>query len=139
MKPLVVGTRGSRLALYQADLVSRLVTAANPGVAVRQEIVKTVGDKVLDVALSKIGDKGLFTKELEAALLEGRVDVAVHSLKDVPTLEPEELRLGAILEREDPRDVLISARGAFGELPPAPGLGPRPCAVGRNSWRPATI
>ena len=80
-----IGTRGSKLALYQANKVKSDVDSKFPDLEVEIVIIKTKGDKILDVALSKIGDKGLFTKELEVALLNGEVDVAVHSLKDLPT------------------------------------------------------
>jgi hydroxymethylbilane synthase len=102
-----VGTRGSRLALWQADHVAACLRRGHPGIAVERVVVSTAGDRVLDVALSKVGDKGLFTRELEQALVAGRVDVAVHSLKDLPTEMPDELALGAVLEREDPRDALV--------------------------------
>ena len=106
-----VGTRGSRLALEQADLVGARLTASNPALKVERCIIKTVGDKILDTPLSQIGDKGLFTKELDLALLRGEIDLAVHSLKDLPTMIPDELTIGAIVEREDPSDALISASG----------------------------
>lgn len=123
-KTVVVGTRGSRLALVQADGVIARIRASRPDLDVRREIIKTVGDKVLDTALSKIGDKGLFTKELEAALLARGIDAAVHSLKDVPTQIPAGLVLGAILEREDPCDVLVSPTGKlFADLPAGARVG----------------
>lgn len=93
-----IGTRGSQLALYQANLTKKLLLEKFPEATVEIIIIKTKGDKILDVALSKIGDKGLFTKELETALLEKSVDIAVHSLKDLPTTLPEGLKLGAVLE-----------------------------------------
>jgi hydroxymethylbilane synthase len=108
---LRLGTRGSRLALWQADEVTRRLAAAHPGVEIRRVIVKTVGDKILDTPLSKIGDKGLFTKELDIALRREEIDIAVHSLKDLPTEIPEGLVIGAVLEREAPNDVLVSAAG----------------------------
>jgi hydroxymethylbilane synthase len=104
-----LGTRGSRLALRQADEVMSRLAAANPGVEIQRVIVKTIGDKILDTPLSKIGDKGLFTKELDIALHREKIDLAVHSLKDLPTLLPDDLTVGAVLEREAPNDALISA------------------------------
>jgi hydroxymethylbilane synthase len=106
---VVIGTRGSALALWQARHVASLVESLNPGTEVDLEIIKTKGDKILDTPLALIGGKGLFTKEIEDALLDGRVDLAVHSMKDLPTELPEGLNIGAVLVREDPRDVFISA------------------------------
>lgn len=107
-----IASRGSELALWQAHAVRDAILAADPAVAVEIEVIRTTGDRILDVPLAKIGDRGLFTKEIDAALLERRADVAVHSLKDVPTRIPEGLALAAVTEREDPRDVLIGRRGA---------------------------
>ena len=106
-----IGTRGSQLALYQAEKVKSTLLAVYPDMIVEIEIIKTKGDKILDVALSKIGDKGLFTKEIENALLDNSVDIAVHSLKDLPTTLPEGLKLGAVLERGEFRDALVSRNG----------------------------
>jgi len=102
---LTVGSRGSQLALWQARWIQARLR--DFGVESRLEIIHTTGDKITDVALSKVGTKGLFTKEIEEALLSGAIDVAVHSLKDMPTELPEGLTLAAIPEREDPRDALI--------------------------------
>jgi len=110
-KTIYIGTRGSALALYQAERVKAELEAACPDIAVDLKIIKTKGDKILDVALSKIGDKGLFTKEIEVALINGDVDIAVHSLKDLPTTLPEGMQLGAVLERGDCRDALVSVKG----------------------------
>ena len=108
MKTLRLGTRGSKLALWQAEYAAAQLQQQNPDIMVQIEIIKTTGDKVLDVALSKIGDKGLFTKELEIELMRGNIDLAVHSLKDMPAeLEPG-LMIGAVLTRENPADVLLS-------------------------------
>lgn len=104
---LVIGTRGSKLALYQAHRVKEELEQAHPGLQVQISIIKTKGDKILDVALSKIGDKGLFTKELEVELLKDTIDVAVHSLKDLPTRFPEGLALGGVLQRGEFRDALV--------------------------------
>ena len=106
-----IGTRGSQLALYQAEKVKATLEKLFPDLQVDLEIIKTKGDKILDVALSKIGDKGLFTKEIENALTDGSVDLAVHSLKDLPTTLPEGLKLGAVLERGEFRDALVSKNG----------------------------
>src|SRR6267143_1860765 len=103
---LVIGSRGSKLALTQAQLVKTELELLNPSREVRIEIIKTSGDVKTD-PLSVIGGKGVFTKELEDALLDRRIDLAVHSLKDLPTILPEGLTLAAISEREDPRDALV--------------------------------
>ena len=108
---ITIGTRGSQLALYQARTVKATLEILFPELKVELEIIKTKGDKILDVALSKIGDKGLFTKEIENALIDGSVDLAVHSLKDLPTTLPEGLKLGAVLERGEFRDALVSKKG----------------------------
>jgi hydroxymethylbilane synthase len=110
MNPLVLGTRGSDLALTQTRLAARLLEAAHPGMTVEIRIIKTTGDQRLDVSLAAPGmlEKGLFTKELEDALLAGTIDAAVHSLKDLPTTLPPGLVVGAILERADPGDVLVT-------------------------------
>ncbi|MBI5020469.1 MAG: hydroxymethylbilane synthase [Ignavibacteriales bacterium] len=105
---LRIGTRGSQLALWQADWVKGELQKLYPSITIELEIIKTTGDKILDSPLSKIGDKGLFTKEIENALLDKRVDLAVHSLKDLPTSLPAGLMIGAIPKREDVRDVFIS-------------------------------
>src|ERR1039457_3792194 len=105
---LVIASRGSQLALWQARWVERQLTAA--GRMCRIEIIKTTGDKITDVPLAKVGTKGLFTKEIEEALLDGRADVAVHSLKDLPTELPDGLVLAAVPEREDPRDAVVGCK-----------------------------
>lgn len=106
-RTFIIGSRGSKLALWQAEHVRERLEAMRPGVAVRIEVIKTSGDIVNDVPLSVIGGQGAFTKEIEHALLDGRVDIAVHSLKDLPTVLPDELTLAAITEREDVRDALV--------------------------------
>lgn len=108
---IIIGTRGSKLALYQAYKVKDTLLAAFPKLKVEVEIIHTKGDKILDVALSKIGDKGLFTKEIEVALLDKSVDIAVHSCKDLPTQLPEGLQLGVVLERAEFRDALVCKSG----------------------------
>jgi hydroxymethylbilane synthase len=103
---LVIGSRGSKLALVQAELVKTQLAILNPATDIHIEVIKTTGD-VKTEPLSVIGGKGIFTKELEDALFEGRIDLAVHSLKDLPAIIPEGLALAAICEREDPRDALV--------------------------------
>ena len=103
---LVIGSRGSRLALTQAEWVKTKLALLTPDLAVHVDIIKTTGD-VKTEPLSVIGGKGVFTKELEDALLDGRIDIAVHSLKDLPTIIPETLTIAAICERADPRDALV--------------------------------
>ncbi len=106
--PVRIGTRGSKLALYQAFRVKEELEAQFPAKNFEIVIIKTKGDKILDVALSKIGDKGLFTKELEVALFANEIDMAVHSLKDLPTTFPEGTKLGAVLKRGETRDAFVS-------------------------------
>src|SRR6188508_3232602 len=108
---LVIGSRGSKLALVQAELVKSQLTQKDESLDVQIEIIKTSGD-VKKEPLSVIGGKGVFTKELEDALLDGRIDLAVHSLKDLPTILPEQLSIAAICEREDPRDALVLRSGS---------------------------
>ena len=109
MKKIRIATRGSKLALWQAHHISGLLKAQYPGIDVELNIIKTKGDKILDVPLAKIGGKGLFVKEIEEALLAGEADIAVHSMKDVPAELPEGLKLGIIPEREAPTDCFLSA------------------------------
>ena len=109
--PVRIGTRGSKLALYQAFRVKEELEAQFPAKNFEIVIIKTKGDKILDVALSKIGDKGLFTKELELALFANEIDMAVHSLKDLPTTFPEGTKLGAVLKRGETRDAFVSVDG----------------------------
>lgn len=111
VRELVIGTRGSKLALWQAEWVQARLRQLEPGLSVSLKRIKTTGDKILDTPLATIGGKGLFIKEIEDALLHGEIDLAVHSMKDVPTYLPEGLEILAIPEREDPRDVLISRGG----------------------------
>lgn len=108
MTALRIGTRGSELALWQSRHVRQALMAAHPGLEVELEIISTRGDRILDKALDKIPGKGLFTKELEESLLAGTVDLAVHSLKDLPTQQPPGLELAAICVREDPADAFIA-------------------------------
>ncbi len=123
-RTLTIGTRGSPLALWQANHVAERLRAAFPDLTVRLEAIKTTGDRLLDVPLAKVGGKALFVKEIEEALLDQRVDLAVHSMKDVPTELPHGLTIGAVTEREDPHDVLISRTGArFNDLPSGAQVG----------------
>jgi hydroxymethylbilane synthase len=122
MRKVRIGTRGSQLALWQANEASRLLRDA--GYDPELHIVKTTGDKRQDVSLATIGGKGLFIKELEEALERGDVDVAVHSLKDVPSIIPDHFALAGFLERADPRDVWIHAdRRAIADLPAGSVIG----------------
>ncbi len=120
MARLRIGSRGSQLALWQANHVAALLRAHAHQVEI--EIIKTTGDKILDVALAKVGTKGMFTKEIEEALAEDRVDLAAHSLKDVTTELPSGFQLAAILPREDARDAFVASfRGMRGLVPAACG------------------
>ena len=110
-KKIRIGTRGSQLALWQANWVKSKLLEWNPGIEIEIHKIKTTGDKILDAPLSKVGGKGLFVKEIEEALFDKKIDIAVHSMKDVPTDLPEGLCISAITEREDPRDALISKDG----------------------------
>ena len=127
MARLRVGSRGSQLALWQANHISRLLRER--GHQVEIEIIKTTGDKITDVALANVGTKGMFTKEIEEALADGRVDLAVHSLKDLPTSVAPGFEIAAITKRENPRDVFCSSKYAsIDELP-------RGARVGTSSLR----
>lgn len=108
MAKLRIGSRGSQLALWQANHVADLLR--EQGHVIEIEVIKTTGDKITDVSLAKVGTKGMFTKEIEEALADKRVDLAVHSLKDVPTELAPEFELAAIMKREDPRDAFISVK-----------------------------
>jgi hydroxymethylbilane synthase len=115
-----IASRGSELALWQTRAVEEAIRAAEPGVEVEIRVIRTTGDHVQDVPLAKIGDKGLFTRELDAALLAGEADLAVHSLKDVPTRLVDGLEMVAISRREDPRDVVLLPAGRPGSLDSLP-------------------
>ncbi|MDP3586772.1 MAG: hydroxymethylbilane synthase [Sulfuricurvum sp.] len=110
MKKLTIATRGSKLALWQSNYIKSVIETARPDIEVELKIIITSGDKILDVPLAKIGGKGLFLKEIEEALLAGDAQMAVHSLKDVPTVMPEGLLLSAITTREDVRDAMLSQK-----------------------------
>ncbi|GAV22473.1 hydroxymethylbilane synthase [Carboxydothermus pertinax] len=123
-KEVIVGSRDSALALWQTNWVVDKLREIYPEINFKIVTLKTKGDKILDVALAKIGDKGLFTKELEHALLNHKIDMAVHSMKDLPTVLPEGLKIGAFCEREYPGDVLISPKGyKFSDLPHGAKIG----------------
>ena len=128
-KPCIIGTRGSKLALAQAEAVRRMLLESHPGLDVELRVITTKGDLILDRPLAAIGDKGLFVKEIEAALLAGEIDLAVHSGKDLPSQNPDGLVLAAFPRRADPRDALISADGRRLEDLPAGAL------VGTSSLR----
>ncbi len=107
---ITIGTRGSKLALWQAEYVKARLRERHPRLAIDILKIKTTGDKIVDVPLSHVGGKGLFVKEIEEALLRGDADIAVHSMKDVPTDFPDGLHLPVVCEREDPRDALLVSR-----------------------------
>lgn len=124
-----VGTRASRLALWQTQAVIDALHARHPAVIVERVPISTIGDRIIDVPLPRIGDKGVFTRELEDGLRDGTIDLAVHSLKDLPTEQPLGLALGAVLERADPHDALVaSSPTGLALLPPG-------CRVGTSSLR----
>ncbi|MBT3257564.1 MAG: hydroxymethylbilane synthase [Deltaproteobacteria bacterium] len=119
-----IGTRGSKLALTQSEWVKKKLERRHSGIRVDLVKIKTTGDKILDVPLSKVGGKGLFVKEIEEALLENRVDVAVHSMKDVPAQLPDDLMLSTFPPREDPSDALISGdQQSLDQLPKGAKVG----------------
>lgn len=121
---LIIATRGSMLALWQANHIKDCIEKRHPGVKAELIKIRTTGDKITDVPLAMVGGKGLFVKEIEEALLDGGADLAVHSLKDVPTEFPDGLALTAITRREDPRDALISnGKKRLAELPDGAKIG----------------
>ena len=122
---LRIGTRASQLALWQANWVKTELETRYPGMEVTLTKIKTQGDKILDVPLAMVGGKGLFVKEIEEAMLRGEIDIAVHSMKDVPTIFPESLSLRCITEREDCRDIVILRPGVttWRDLPPGARIG----------------
>ena len=124
MKRIKIGTRGSALALRQTVGVGEQLTQRHSDLHIEVIRIKTAGDRITDVPLAQVGGKGLFVKEIEEALLRGEIDLAVHSMKDVPSELPSGLHLGAVTEREDPRDALISRKGRnLGELPSEARIG----------------
>ena len=130
---IVIGSRGSKLALVQAQMVKAELELLHPSLEVRIEIIKTTGDVKTD-PLSVIGGKGVFTKELEDALLDGRTDIAVHSLKDLPTVLSDKLVIAAICKREDPRDALVLGQPSSGAKPSVAAL-PKGATIGTSSPR----
>jgi len=118
-----IGTRGSQLALWQAHWVQSELLKKYPAVTIQIVVIKTKGDKILDVPLAKVGGKGLFVKEIEEALLDDRIDLAVHSMKDMPASLPDGLTIGAIPKRENPLDVLVSKKGCLADLPEGARVG----------------
>ena len=120
----VIGTRGSRLALWQAEWVKAQIERIAPDLSVSLQRIHTSGDKILDVPLAKIGGKGLFVKEIEEALINGEIDLAVHSMKDVPSVLPDGLEIVCVPRREDPRDAWICRDGmSLGTLPKGATVG----------------
>ena len=111
---MIIGSRESRLAVLQSEMVKEYIERTNPQIRVQLLTMKTTGDKILDRTLDKVGGKGLFVKELDRALLDGRTCLSVHSLKDMPMEISEELPIVAFSEREDPRDVLVLPKRAYG-------------------------
>ena len=122
---LIIATRGSMLALWQAEWIKSQLKELDPSLEIELNKIKTTGDKILDVPLAQVGGKGLFVKEIEEAMLRGEADLAVHSMKDVPTELPERLHLSTITKREDPRDAFIAGKGinSFSELPQGANVG----------------
>src|SRR3972149_1064307 len=105
---IVIGSRGSELALWQANSVKGQIEQRFPGLTIEILVIATKGDRIIDSSLSQIGGKGVFTREIDEALLEGRIDLSVHSLKDIPTETPKGLKVGAVMGREDIHDVFVS-------------------------------
>ena len=130
----IIGSRGSKLALWQSEWVRARLLELRPEAEIRIEVIKTSGDVLLNVPLATIGGKGVFTKELEEALLAGDIDLAVHSLKDLPTTLPDNLAITAITEREDARDALILREGVAAHINSPVEL-PRGAIVGTSSLR----
>jgi hydroxymethylbilane synthase len=124
---VIIATRGSKLALWQAEWVRSLIKKIDPSLQVELNKIKTTGDKITDVPLAQVGGKGLFVKEIEEAMLRGEADLAVHSMKDVPTVLPDGLHLSAVLEREDPRDAFVTRKdsgiNSFKDLGPDSTVG----------------
>src|SRR5262249_52545607 len=134
MPNLIIGSRGSKLALWQTNWVKRQLEQFYPGIGIEIEIIKTTGDKLTEASLVKIGGKGVFTKEIEEALLDCKVDLAVHSLKDLPTTLPDGLHMAAITQREDVRDALIVRESLRDKVKTIKDL-PHGARVGTSSLR----
>jgi hydroxymethylbilane synthase len=124
MRQLIIGTRGSKLALVQTGIVAAALRSSSPGIEIETRVIKTEGDRRQDVSLEDVGGQGVFVKDIERALMDGEIDLAVHSLKDMPAVTPDGLAIGAVLERGDPRDALVS-RGAvaLSDLPQGAKVG----------------
>jgi hydroxymethylbilane synthase len=122
---LIIATRGSKLALWQAEWIKGQLAELDPSLEIELNKIKTTGDKILDVPLAQVGGKGLFVKEIEEAMLRGEADLAVHSMKDVPTELPGGLHLSTITKREDPRDAFIAGKEikSFNDLPHGANVG----------------
>lgn len=121
---LRIGSRGSRLALWQAEFIKRLITRSLPDIKIEISVIRTTGDRVADLSLSLIGGKEVFVKEIEEALLLKEIGIAVHSMKDLPSTLPVGLKIGAVAKRHDPRDALVSKQGIrFDELPKGARIG----------------
>ena len=131
-KPLRIATRKSQLALWQAEHVAALLRRAHEGLVIELVPMVTQGDRIQDRSLAAIGGKGLFIKELEVALEERRADIAVHSMKDLPGDLPAGLTIGAVLERADARDALLTASAICRAVPASE---PRACGGRRSCWR----
>lgn len=129
MQLITIGSRGSKLALIQAEWVREELLKAHPGIRIDIRVIKTKGDLILDRTLDKIGGKGLFVKEIQQALLTGDIDLAVHSMKDVPGQAPSGLTMAAVTRREDPRDALITEKGL------SPEELPEGAVIGTSSLR----
>jgi len=124
LSELTIGTRASPLALWQANFVRTEIERTHPGVTVIIKTIHTQGDKILDVPLAKVGGKGLFVKEIETELIAGTIDLAVHSMKDVPTVLPDELEISVICDREDPRDAFLAREAkSVADLPQGAKVG----------------
>jgi hydroxymethylbilane synthase len=123
VKPVVIGTRASTLALVQTDRVSAALRAAHPAIVLEVRHISTRGDRITDRPLAELGRNGVFVTEIEAALRSGEIDLAVHSAKDLPSRLAPDMRLAAFLQREDPRDVLVSRAGPLAALPPGARVG----------------
>lgn len=120
---ITIGSRGSRLALWQAETVQAMLKKYNPTLDVVIKIIKTTGDKIQDIPLTEVGGKGLFVKEIEEALIDKSIDLAVHSMKDMPWGLPDGLVIRSVLRREEPMDAFVSTKFSFFEIPPKAAIG----------------
>lgn len=141
-RPLRIGTRGSALALWQANFIKGLLLEKNPGLTSEIKVIKTEGDRNMGAPLSEIGGKGVFVKEIEEALISGEIDAAVHSMKDMPAVLPAGLVIGAVPRRHDPRDALLSKEGlTLAGLPEGARVGTGSLRRGAQirGWRPGLV